>query len=41
MATATLELINPYSKLGLKRRPTSDEIVGLINENETNHGQIT
>lgn len=40
MATATLELINPYSKLGLKRRPTYDEIIGLINENETITGKL-
>ena len=40
MATATLELVNPYSKLGLKRRPTYDEIINLINENETITGQL-
>ena len=40
MATATLELINPYSKLGFKRRPTYDEIINLINENETITGQL-
>ena len=34
MATAQLELINPYSKYGLKRRPTYNEIIGLIDENE-------
>ena len=40
MATATLELINPYSKYNLKRRPTYNEIIGLINENETITGQL-
>ena len=40
MATATLELVNPYSKYGFKRRPTYDEIIGLINENETITGQL-
>ena len=40
MATATLELINPYSKLGLKRRPTYNEIINLIDENETITGQL-
>ena len=40
MATATLELINPYSRLGLKRRPTYDEVINLINENETITGQL-
>ncbi len=40
MATATLELINPYSKFGFKRRPTYHEIIGLINENETITGQL-
>ena len=33
MATATLELNNPYASLGLKRRPTYDELIGVINEN--------
>ena len=41
MATATLELVNPYSKYGFKRRPTYDEIIGLINENETINRSIT
>ena len=40
MATATLELVNPYSKLGLKRRPTYDEIINLIDENETITGKL-
>ena len=40
MATATLELINPYSKLGLKRRPTYNEIINLIDENETITGNL-
>ena len=40
MATATLELVNPYSKYGFKRRPTYSEIIGLINENETITGQL-
>lgn len=40
MATATLELVNPYSKFGLKRRPTYDEIIGLFSENETLTGQL-
>ena len=35
MATQALELVNPYSKLGLKRRPTYNEIINLIDENET------
>ena len=41
MATATLELVNPYSKLGLKRRPTYNEIINLIDENETITGNLT
>ena len=40
MATATLELVNPFSKLGLKRRPTYNEIVNLIDENETITGNL-
>ena len=28
--TASLELINPYAKFGLKRRPTYEEITNLI-----------
>ena len=38
--TATLKMNNPYSKLGLKRRPTYDEIIGLISENETITGKL-
>ena len=38
--TAVLENINPYSKYGLKRRPTYDEIIGLIDENEKLTGQL-
>ena len=38
MATATLELNNPYAKFGLKRRPTYDELIGLINENASLFG---
>ena len=40
MATATLELINPYTKYGLKRRPTYDEIANLISENEQLTGAL-
>ena len=40
MATASLELINPYSKYGLKRRPTYNEIIGLIHENDTITGKL-
>ena len=32
--TARSELNNPYAKYGLKRKPTFNEIVGLISENE-------
>lgn len=36
MATTTLEMINNlYSKYGLKRRPTYEEIIGLMGENDT------
>ena len=38
--TARLELINPYAKYGLKRRPTYDEIAGVIRENETLTGEL-
>ena len=38
--TAVLENINPYSKYGLKRRPTYDEIIGLIDDNEKLTGQL-
>ena len=38
--TQTLKMNNPYSKLGLKRRPTYDEIIGLISENETITGKL-
>ena len=40
MATATLELINPYAKYGLKRRPTYNEIANLISENEQLTGTL-
>ena len=40
MATATLELINPYAKYGLKRRPTYNEIANLISENEQLTGAL-
>ena len=40
MMTATLKMNNPYSKLGLKRRPTYNEIIGLISENETITGKL-
>ena len=38
--TASLELINPYAKFGLKRRPTYEEIVGLIGENDLTTGKL-
>ena len=38
--TAVLENINKYSHLGLRRRPTYDEIIGLIGENETLTGAL-
>ena len=38
MATAALENNNPYTKFGLKRRPTYDELIGLINENASLFG---
>ena len=38
--TAVLENVNPYSKYGLKRRPTYDEIANLISENETLTGTL-
>lgn len=40
MQTAKLELINPYAKYGLKRRPTYDEIAGLIYENKALAGPL-
>ena len=38
--TASLELINLYAKFGLKRRPTYEEIVGLIGENDLITGKL-
>ena len=40
MATATLENVNQFSYLGLRRRPTYNEIIGLIKENETLTGEL-
>ena len=38
MATAVLENNNKFADLGLKRRPTYDELIGLINENASLFG---
>ena len=38
--TAMLENVNAYSKLGLRRRPTYDEIANLIDENEQLTGEL-
>ena len=38
--TASLELINPYAKFGLKRRPTYEEIANLICENDLITGKL-
>jgi hypothetical protein len=35
VATAQLENINKFSHLGLRRHPTYQEIIGLIDENKT------
>ena len=40
MAAATLENVNQFSYLGLRRRPTYDEVVGLIKENEILTGEL-
>ena len=40
MATAVLEKVNKFSYLGLRRRPTYNEIIGLSKENETLTGQL-
>ena len=40
MATAVLENVNKFSHLGFKRRPTYDEIINLIDENETITGNL-
>ena len=40
MATAVLENVNKFSYLGLRRRPTYEEVIGLIKENETLTGQL-
>ena len=40
MATATLENVNQFTYLGLRRRPTYDEVVGLIKENEILTGEL-
>ena len=40
MATAKLENINKFSKLGLRRRPTYEEIIGLLDENKTITGKL-
>ena len=40
MATATLENVHKFDYLGLRRRPTYNEIIGLIKENETLTGEL-
>ena len=40
MATATLENVNKFDYLGLRRRPTYNEIIGLIKENEILTGEL-
>ena len=40
MAPATLENVNKFDYLGLRRRPTYNEIIGLIKENETLTGEL-
>ena len=40
MATATLENVKQFSYLGLRRRPTYNEIIGLIKENEILTGEL-
>ena len=40
MPTAVLENVNKFDYLGLRRRPTYDEIIGLIKENETLTGKL-
>ena len=32
--TARFEIVNPYQKYGLKRRPTFNEILGLLSEDQ-------
>ena len=40
MATAVLENVNKFDYLGLRRRPTYDEIIGLIKENDKLTGSL-
>ena len=40
MATAVLENVNKFDYLGLRRRPTYDEVVGLIKENDKLTGTL-
>ena len=32
--TARFEIVNPYQKYGLKRKPTFNDILGLLSENQ-------
>ena len=38
--TAKLENVNKFSKLGLRRKPTYEEIIGLLDENEKLTGKL-
>ena len=38
--TAKLENVNKFSNLGLRRKPTYEEIIGLLDENEKITGKL-
>ena len=40
MATAKLENVNNFSNIGLRRRPTYEEVIGLLDENKTLVGKL-
>ena len=40
MKTATIENVNKLSKIGLRRKPTYNKIIGMIDENEKLTGKL-
>ena len=41
MATAVIDNVNKMSKYGLRRKPTYDEIIGMLDDNEKITGKTT
>ena len=40
MAAAVIDNVNKMSKYGLRRKPTYDEIIGMLDDNEKISGKL-